>query len=259
MGAANAPVQAYSPAPSDVDCGDRARRTRGGACVRLPCRPRLRAGAPAPYETRLDGSLEVLAARVETLSVELADALERLEAERRLVLALGDLRPDAELPDLLGWVADAAADLSDADAAVACLVDGSEQPHLAARGIWDVPHQPPLLWPPEGPRAARLEFDHEQDGTHRIRRGLVVPIGPPASAQSSIAVFWHGPEPQRPGVLERSRRSPDASHRRSWMRPGRGDPRLYRPRTRSPVSPRGVPSTSCWHVRSRSPGACGLR
>ena len=210
-------------------------------------------------EIRLDGSLEVLVARVETLSADLADALERLEAERRLVLALGDLRADAELPDLLGWVADAAAGLSDADAAVACLVDGSDEPHLAARGIMDVPHQPPLLWPPDGPRAAWVEFDYEQDGTHLIRRGLVVPIGPPASAQSSIAVFWHGPEPQRPGCSRRSRRSRDASHRQSWTRPGRGDPPLYRPRTRSPVSLRGVPFTSCWLVRSRPPGACGLR
>jgi diguanylate cyclase (GGDEF)-like protein len=142
-------------------------------------------------ESRTQRVLHGLGARVDHLAFELTHSLEQLERERRLHLALGELRADAGLPSLLASAADAVVSLTAADAAVVCLADDVGAAHVAARGIpVELASQPPVLWPPDGPRSVRLLFDTRTSEAHPLRTGLAVPLGSPAPEQSSIAVFW---------------------------------------------------------------------
>jgi diguanylate cyclase (GGDEF)-like protein len=148
--------------------------------------------------SRVQRSLDALRLRVDGLAFELSRGLVELERERRLMLALGELRADADLPSALDASADAVMSLTGADAAVVCLVDDAGTPHVSARGIpKELVGQPPVLWPPDAPRAVRLAFEHTTRDSQLLRIGIAVPLGPPSREQSSVAAFWNEAHEER--------------------------------------------------------------
>jgi diguanylate cyclase (GGDEF)-like protein len=148
-------------------------------------------------ERRITRALAEIGARMDSLSVELADAITRAQDESRRVRTLGSLGTIADLDELLSRTVEAATDLTGVDAAVVRVTEPDDTPVVASVGLpAEAATQHALSGPPDGghARTTRVLYTYhaEDDAPEAIRAGLVVPLEGEAGPVGHLAVFSRG-------------------------------------------------------------------
>jgi diguanylate cyclase (GGDEF)-like protein len=139
-----------------------------------------------------------VAAVLQRLAGELAEAHDRFERDRTIEESLSSLLATADVGELMQWTAQTAAELCGASASIVqAPADPDGVPGLAAHGLSAADGLNRLVvWPPDGPRAIAFTFEYAP-GTEapvRFRSGLAVPLQQDA-ADSFVAVFTADDEP----------------------------------------------------------------
>jgi diguanylate cyclase (GGDEF)-like protein len=122
-------------------------------------------------EERVSGVIETLERRMDELAVELAGAVDRAEEEGRRSRYLGEIAASIDLDDVAARTLEAAAAVTEADAALLCLVAGHG---LAADGAQAI------AGPPDGSPAQAVfvsyAYAEGEEEPGRLLTGLGVPL-----------------------------------------------------------------------------------
>jgi diguanylate cyclase (GGDEF)-like protein len=132
-------------------------------------------------DVRLTHALEELRTRMQTISVDMSEALARVEAVTRRQRALDDLGASIDLDDVLARTAEAAAFIPGVDASTIHTAAHDGSPVISAVGLpEDLPASSLLTGPPDGgsPRAVQVSYRYEPgvDESTAIRAALGVPL-----------------------------------------------------------------------------------
>ncbi len=148
---------------------------------------RTRPQRPAP-KPELTGTIEEVNARMERLAGDVADAIDRAREESARARSLGTLAGSIDLDEVLTRTLEAATQSAGADAAIVAVKGVRGEPVVAGLGI-DA-ETAPAVAPPDGshPRAVRLSYVHDADGT-QLHSALAVPLGSDGQELGYLVVY----------------------------------------------------------------------
>jgi diguanylate cyclase (GGDEF)-like protein len=137
---------------------------------------------------------------MDSLATELGDAVGRIREESRRSRVLGDLGSSIDLDDVLRRVADAAASVEGADAALVRSVDGNGLPVVASAGLpTEEAERHVAAGPPDGGPARAVSFsflnDESELGDDAIRTGIAVPLATDETLLGFVAAYSRSPRP----------------------------------------------------------------
>jgi len=143
---------------------------------------RARNGGPI-IESRSNGALAELNARIEQLSTDLENAIQRTEEERRRSRFLGELAGSIDLDEVLARTLEAAGGIAGADAALVNTTGFDGQPLVATLGLSaEEAERQAIAGPPDGRAARSIGISYRygseeltQNGS-LIHSGLAVPL-----------------------------------------------------------------------------------
>ncbi len=148
-------------------------------------------------EARLEQSLGRLGERVDWLSSELADAIERAQDDTRRLRALDAVGRSLEIDEVLARTVDAAAALPGVAAAVVRVGVPGAGPLVAARGVdSDAATRHEVSGPPDDSRiravALSYHFHPEHEQGRPLRSAIAVPLELDGAAAGFLAVYATG-------------------------------------------------------------------
>jgi diguanylate cyclase (GGDEF)-like protein len=154
-------------------------------------------------EDRLVRAVEDVRSRMDELSLDLSDALERAEHETRRNRFLGDLSSSIDLEELLERILDAALEVPGFDAAMITLEDVTGPMSVAVRGLTaEEAARPPGsgIGGPEGPMTVVYRYGPDDVlDSELIRGGLFQPLrGRDQRILGSLALYWRKPDQEPP-------------------------------------------------------------
>jgi diguanylate cyclase (GGDEF)-like protein len=139
---------------------------------------------------RLEDALAHELARVDSLSTELEQLLERFERAATLRRLVHSYPRGCGTAEVLEWAAETAAGIEHVDAGVVRVTDGSGDALVAAHGMpLEHARAQSIAWPYPTPRWVSFAFDYEGDGATLLRSGLAVPLRPGSRGEEFVAVF----------------------------------------------------------------------
>jgi diguanylate cyclase (GGDEF)-like protein len=136
-------------------------------------------------------ALAEVTTRMERLSGDVNDALERARDESRRGRSLGELAGSIDLDEVLTRTLEAATHSPGVDAALVAVKGAGGEPVVAGLGIES--EGPPGVMPPDGsrPRAVRLTYLHDTDGL-RLRSALAVPLSSDGEDLGHLVAYARG-------------------------------------------------------------------
>jgi diguanylate cyclase (GGDEF)-like protein len=155
----------------------------------------------AETEARIAEALRTIGARMESLSEELAAAVERAHEDGLRSRALGDIAGTLDLDEALARTVEAAIGVRGVDAALvrATALDGSAL--VAAYGIpTDEAQRQVVSWPPDGRAADAVALTYVYpdgaDPPGALRSGVAVPLVADDETMGFLAAYSHDPAPR---------------------------------------------------------------
>jgi diguanylate cyclase (GGDEF)-like protein len=131
-------------------------------------------------EERVSGVIETLERRMDELAVELAGAVDRAEEEGRRSRYLGEIAASIDLDDVAARTLEAAAAVTEADAALLCLDGGADTPPLVAGHGLAADGAQAIAGPPDGSPAQAVfvsyAYAEGEEEPGRLLTGLGVPL-----------------------------------------------------------------------------------
>jgi diguanylate cyclase (GGDEF)-like protein len=145
-------------------------------------------------------ALAEVTTRMERLSGDVNDALERARDESRRGRSLGELAGSIDLDEVLTRTLEAATHSPGVDAALVAVKGAGGEPVVAGLGIES--EGPPGVMPPDGsrPRAVRLTYLHDTDGL-RLRSALAVPLSSDGEDLGHLVAYARGTDALDDGTL----------------------------------------------------------
>jgi diguanylate cyclase (GGDEF)-like protein len=145
-------------------------------------------------------ALAEVTTRMERLSGDVNDALERARDESRRGRSLGELTGSIDLDEVLTRTLEAATHSPGVDAALVAVKGAGGEPVVAGLGIES--EGPPGVMPPDGsrPRAVRLTYLHDTDGL-RLRSALAVPLSSDGEDLGHLVAYARGTDALDDGTL----------------------------------------------------------
>ncbi len=163
---------------------------------------RLSRRSEASAEMRISSVVDELTARMEAMSRDLTDALERAREESRRNRLLGELAGSIDLDEVLNRTLDAAGALPGADAALIDVTGPEGEPIVAALGLSQEETDDHAVGrPPRGRRIRSLEIDYDASpdplpgDAVSITGGLAVPIRGEAGQVGLLSIFTRAEQP----------------------------------------------------------------
>jgi diguanylate cyclase (GGDEF)-like protein len=129
-------------------------------------------------EERVSAVVETLERRMDELAVELAGAVERAEEEGRRSRYLGEIAGSIDLDEVVARTLEAAAAVTEADAALLSLdARGDGPPLVAGQGLSPDGAQP-IGGPPDGSEAQAVfvTYSYAEEAPGQVRTGLGLPL-----------------------------------------------------------------------------------
>jgi diguanylate cyclase (GGDEF)-like protein len=129
-------------------------------------------------EERVSAVVSTLEQRMDELAVELAGAVERAEEEGRRSRYLGEIAGSIDLDDVVARTLEAAAAVTEADAALICLeARGDGPPLVAGHGLASDGAQP-ITGPPDGStaQAVFVSYSYAEEAPGQVLTGLGLPL-----------------------------------------------------------------------------------
>jgi diguanylate cyclase (GGDEF)-like protein len=153
--------------------------------------------AAAPDDETVSRVVDELTARMDTMSRELSEALERTQEESRRNRVLGELAGTVDLDEVLNRTLDAAGALPGVDAALINVLGPDDEPVTTAVGITPEEAEAYALGSvPVGHKIRSLVFDYSEEGEPEAPRavvgiatGLAVPIHGDVETLGLLSVF----------------------------------------------------------------------
>ena len=138
---------------------------------------RARNGEPI-IESRGNGALANLNARIEQLSTDLENAIQRTEEERRRSRFLGELAGSIDLDEVLARTLEAAGGIAGADAALVTTTGFDGQPLVATLGLSaEEAERQAIAGPPDGRSARSIGISYRYGSDELTQNGSLIHSG----------------------------------------------------------------------------------